>query len=93
MSKRLHAVSRKTAQPRLLLLILLGTVLSQATVTWGEDPKPVLKWKLAGATDQLIQAHRRKFSIPGISVTIAQQGKLVYSQGYLVRIIQQVKLL
>ena len=82
MSKRLHAVSRKAAQARLLLLILLGTVLSQATVTWGEDPKPVLKWKLAGATDQLIQAHRRKFSIPGISVTIAQQGKLVYSQGF-----------
>ena len=82
MSERLNTLFRKAAQPRLLLLMLLGTVLSQATVTWGEDPKPVLKWKLAGPTDQLIQAHRRKFSIPGISVTIAQQGKLVYSQGF-----------
>ena len=82
MSEHIPMLPRKAVQRCLLLLILLSTSLNQLAVTLGEDPKPVPKWQLTGPTDQLIQTHRSKFSIPGISVAIAQRGKLVYSQGF-----------
>ncbi len=82
MPKPIPMLLQKTVQRCLLLLILLGITLSQLVMAHAEGPKPVPKWQLTEPADQLIQTHRSKFSIPGISVAISQQGKLVYSQGF-----------
>ena len=82
MPKHILMLLRKSVQRCLLLLILLGTTLNQLAVTHAEDPKPVPKWQLTGSANQLIQTHRTKFGIPGISVAIAERGKVVYSQGF-----------
>lgn len=82
MSKHILMLLRKSLKRCLLLLILLGTSLNQPALTHAEDPKPVPKWQLTGPANQLIQTHRSKFSIPGISVAIAERGKVVYSQGF-----------
>ena len=78
MPKHILMLLRKSVQRCLLLLVLLGTSLNQLAVTHAEDPKPVPKWQLTGPANQLIQNHRSKFRIPGISVAIAERGKVVY---------------
>jgi len=82
MTNQLPMRSRKTFQHFLSLLILLGSTVNPLQVFSEEALKPATKWTLSDSADELIKAHRNKFRIPGISVAIAQRGKLVYSQGF-----------
>ena len=82
MTNQLLMRSRKTFQHFLALLILLGSTVNPLPLFGDEALQPATKWTLSDSADELIQDHRNKFRIPGISVAIAQRGKLVYSQGF-----------
>lgn len=69
-------------QTAVLMLVLLGTLCSPAEVAMAVRLKPAHWWHLTGTTNTLVQQHRRKFRVPGISVAIAQNGRLVYSEGF-----------
>jgi len=82
MPNQLPIRSRKSIQHFLFLLILLAHALNPLYLISEETLKPATKWPLIQSANELIQTHRNKFQIPGISVAIAEDGKLVYSQGF-----------
>ncbi|MBD1847715.1 serine hydrolase [Cyanobacteria bacterium FACHB-63] len=50
-----------------------------------------LSWKPKKAVDDVISDYQKQFNIPGISVAIAQNGKLVYARGFGYTDIEQQK--
>ena len=44
--------------------------------------KPQGKWAHVGFANNIIEKHRRKYDIPGMSVAIAKNGKIIYANGF-----------
>lgn len=73
---------RQSASRYLVRFILLAIVCSSLETTIAARPTPAHWWPLSNQASKLVKQHRREFRVPGISVAIAQNGQLVYSEGF-----------
>ena len=83
MSKRyLLSANRQTIRPVFLIVVTLLITFSQTITLVAGRPRSINHWHLAGTATQLARQHREQFQIPGMSVAIAQRGRIVYQQGF-----------
>lgn len=83
MSQRyLLPAAHQTIRVGLLVIVTLVITCSQAISLAAARPGSIRRWHLAGTATQLARQHREQFQIPGMSVAIAQRGRIVYQQGF-----------
>ncbi|MFP6621729.1 MAG: serine hydrolase domain-containing protein [Pirellulaceae bacterium] len=83
MSQRyLLPAAHQTIRVGLLVIVTLVITCSQAISLAAARPGSLRRWHLAGTATQLARQHREQFQIPGMSVAIAQRGRIVYQQGF-----------
>ena len=83
MSQRyLLPAAHQTIRAGLLVIVTLVITFSQAISLAAARPGSLRRWHLAGTATQLARQHREQFQIPGMSVAIAQRGRIVYQQGF-----------
>lgn len=69
-------------RPVLLSVVTLVITFSQVVTLVAGQRGSINRWHLAGTIHQLAAQHREQFQIPGMSVAIAQRGRIVYQQGF-----------
>jgi serine beta-lactamase-like protein LACTB, mitochondrial len=67
----------QTGLPKLLLAALAVGILSPAAHAQSGG-----KWTRAALAGNAVESYRKKFDVPGISVAVAKNGKIIYMKGF-----------